>query len=517
MPDATADPRSIASRPPLRAPKSNVEMLLLAAVLLIAAAFRLYALGRLPGVNGDEAWYGVQVQRWLAGETVDWRTPTGNFPGPLQFGLLAALQSLFPPSFALLRIPALISSLGAMALAYAIGRRFFGPAAGNAALVLMAILPINIAYARFGWDPSHSGLVVLAALYAALDRRPYLSALAFAFAILVHPTNVFAAPLLALSYLGVEWEGRGRRAWGDAILYGAMLLLAALTLAAIIAGGTAATNLRGIGERLTSGGEWLLFPTLFIRLLTGDTVLTYVAGEGWETARRFADLLVVVSLAGLLAAGVAKGWGRFGRGAGLVAGWLATLLMFFILAGSDALRPHVERYGFVLVAPTAIVVAVLIAKCLPKRGLLRPGLLIPAAAVPLLGAFWAGYFQPLAAGSPEQHRAFWTGREEPKQAAYERIVAEAPSPGTLIVAEDWWLKWPIAYLARQHSLTVVRASEAAPPSSAAGPRYWVAYLGSPLDRDLAASGKATPLATIQTDFPGHALRVWRSADLPPRP
>ena len=36
------------------------------------------ALGRLPGVNGDEAWYGVQVLRLLSGEAVDWRTPTGK-------------------------------------------------------------------------------------------------------------------------------------------------------------------------------------------------------------------------------------------------------------------------------------------------------------------------------------------------------------------------------------------------------------------------------------------------------
>jgi hypothetical protein len=213
---------------------------------------------------------------------------------------------------------------------------------------------------------------------------------------------------------------------------------------------------------------------------------------------------------------VTKGRGRFGREAGLIAGWLATLFMFFMLAGSDALRPHVERYGFVLVAPTAIVLAVLAAKCLPKRGTLRPGLLVPVMALPLLGAFWVGYFRPLASGSPRQHRTFWTGQEEPKLAAYERIAAQSPPPGTLIVAEDWWLKWPIAYLARPRSLDVVSANEAAPSSVSANPRYWVAYAGSPLDRVLSASGKAAPLATIETSFPGHALHVWRSAVLPPR-
>jgi hypothetical protein len=35
--------------------------------LALAVFYRLYALGRLPGINGDEAWYGVQLQRYFDG------------------------------------------------------------------------------------------------------------------------------------------------------------------------------------------------------------------------------------------------------------------------------------------------------------------------------------------------------------------------------------------------------------------------------------------------------------------
>ena len=75
-------------------------------VIAIAILFRVYALGRLPGINGDEAWYGVQAQHWVNGEMVTWRTPSGNLPGPLQLGGLLLLQSVFEPSFALLRYAA---------------------------------------------------------------------------------------------------------------------------------------------------------------------------------------------------------------------------------------------------------------------------------------------------------------------------------------------------------------------------------------------------------------------------
>ena len=49
-----------------------------AALLVVAVAFRLWRLGSLPGVNGDEAWFGVQAVDLISGRSVDWRTPSGN-------------------------------------------------------------------------------------------------------------------------------------------------------------------------------------------------------------------------------------------------------------------------------------------------------------------------------------------------------------------------------------------------------------------------------------------------------
>src|SRR5262245_15822781 len=72
------------------------------ALLAVAVWFRCRDLGNLPGVNGDEAWYGVQAELWLRGEPVAWRTPTGNLLNPLFFWPQVALHAIFEPSFGLL-------------------------------------------------------------------------------------------------------------------------------------------------------------------------------------------------------------------------------------------------------------------------------------------------------------------------------------------------------------------------------------------------------------------------------
>ena len=487
--------------------------LLVGLVLVIAIVFRLYELGRLPGVNGDEAWYGVQAHQWLAGEAPAWRTPNGNVPGPLHMALVLGLESLFPPSFALLRIPAVISSLAAMLLAYALGRRFFDRTTAMAALLLMAVLPINIAYARYGWDPSHSALVVLAALYAALSGWPYLAAIAFAFAIAVHPTNVFAAPFLGLAYLGALIEDKREQSWRNALLFAMLLVLAVFLIAATTANAGASRSIQQILARLADPAEYARFPLLFARLLSGDTVLIYLTGSGWGAARPVGDLLAGAAVAGLLLAGLVRMRSApFGRSMGLVAGWAGSILFFFVLAGSEALSPHYERYGFVLVAPTVMMLAMLIGKCVPHgRGGRNLALALPVLSLPLLAAFWLGYFRPLEQGRGDQHRAFWTGPVEPKRAALELIAADAPPAGATIVAEDWWLEWPIAYLAERRPLRVIGPGRTATvPANAAGRTYWVVYQGGTLDRRLARRGDAVLAGTVDTAYPSHKLRIWRS-------
>jgi hypothetical protein len=91
------------------------------------------------------------------------------------------------------------------------------------------------------------------------------------------------------------------------------------------------------------------------------------------------------------------------------------------------------------------------------------------------------------------------------------IAADAEAARATVIAEDWWLEWPLAYLAEGRPLTVVGAGRpGAVPHPVADRRYWVAYQGGTLDRRLAASGDAVLAGTVDTAYPKHKLRIWRS-------
>lgn len=490
-------------------------------VIAIAILFRVLELGRLPGINGDEAWYGVQAQRWASGEMVDWRTPSGNLPGPLQLGGLLLLQAVFEPSFALLRVPSLIASLGAMAMAYAIGRRFFDRTTAMIALLLMAALPVNIAYARFGWDTSHLGLVILAAAYAALAGRRVLSALAFGLSVTVHPTAVFAGPFLALLVFGREMETVPLRpAIARLLPYLAMLILASGLLAITTSGGQALASFSGLGDRLTAPAQWAAFGILFERLMTGETVYRYITGQGFGRLTPSIDLAGAVLIMGLAASAIITLRRRaFGIAAGVVTGWLLSLLLFFLIAGNGALQPHFERYALWLIAPTSLAVAVLVRRLVRRDNVAITITL--AITILLLAGFWLRYFVVLETQGSLSSRTFWTGPAEPKQAAHDQLAAVARAEGPIrVVAEDWWLFWPVRYLAGGEPIKMRNAESLPPRPDRIAQReeiYWLVYTGSALDRQIAATADARLRSAIDATGHPQALHIWWTPAKPTSP
>ena len=274
-------------------------------ILAVALAFRLYALGRLPGVNGDEAWYGVLAERVGRGNPYGWRTPSGNPPAPFQLGLLTLLVRLAPPSFALLRLPAVIASIAQAVLTFFVARRHLGRGAALVALLLTAALPVEIVYARFGWDPSHTGLVAVVACHFALAGRLPALALVGALAVWVHPTNVFLAPFLA-AILVTRSPDRRRALRRVALFLGvfaAGLAAVAIAVGIIGRGDTSAVKGAAVLRRLVDPRAWWEFAVLYLRLLDGDTVFTFITGAGYGAARPFVDgaaalLLGVTAVAG---------------------------------------------------------------------------------------------------------------------------------------------------------------------------------------------------------------------------
>jgi hypothetical protein len=433
-------------------------------LLAVAVWFRAWDLGRLPGVNGDEAWAGVQAERILHGQCVPARTPTGNPLNPFFMLPQVLLHALAEPSFALLRLPALASGLLALALNFYLCRRAFGARLAWLTTLIHAILPINIAYSRFAWDASQSLLFTLPVVYAGVlaQREPprrqrwtMIGLFSLAAAVIVHPTNLFVAPFLALQ-LAAAWQVELMKLWNAPLQRGLVLATATVLVAAL-----AGRMLPRVAANMGSIDNYTAFAQRFGDLFTGATVYEYITGTlipqsgPTPSATRIALNALAITLGGVTAFSLFS-LVRRGRSIGdrwLVAGWAASVVCFFAVAGPTAIAPHFERYAICLIAPTVLLMG---------RALdwwMRPTTRFSLATAPLLvvvgacmlATFKSHYFDELDGHGGRSHLTFRTAASEPKQQAMNLIARErAADLPLLIQTSEWWLYWPLQYLAYAH-------------------------------------------------------------------
>jgi hypothetical protein len=437
----------------------------LAALLLVAVVLRVWRLGTIAGINGDEAWTAVQATRWLNGEQVLWRTPNGNPLNPFYMLPTLALHALLPPSFTVLRTTALVSGLLALVANFALCRRAYDLRTAVLSTWILALLPIDIAYSRFAWDASQSLLATVLVLYLPLlggtRHRPSgglstLGIVALAGAILVHPTNVFAAPLLAVPALVTRrhqivaaWENTTipARGWN-------LAGLVALSVAAVYA----AWKMTDLASHRLHGPSSLgHFTALYLQLFSGTTVYAFISGAtlpnsgaAWRWLASASDLFCLA-----LVLTAAWGWVRrlredvSQRGVCLLLGWAAMVLGFFLVAGPEALAPHAERYGICLLAPAALVAARGLAWWLEQQSSQR----LAAAAYSIFAWWWPisfalGYFVYFLHTGGTSHATFRTAAVEPKLQAWRLIERARPAgEAAQIVCQEFWNYWPLAYLA----------------------------------------------------------------------
>lgn len=504
------------------------------ALLAVALAMRAWRLGNIPGLNGDEAWSGVQALALVQGGAVDWWTPTGNPINVFFVFPLAALHAVFAPSFALLRSVALASGILALVANYWLCRRVFDARTALVSTLLLALLPINIAYSRFAWDASQSLLATVLVLYLPLChyrwRRgtaslPVAGIVALAAAILVHPTNIFAAPLVAVP-IAYAWR---HKAWGKLQAVAVPVrtwTLALLAAGAIVVAYLAWLALSGAAVRLRGPDELLAFVQNYLKLFSGATVYQYISGVGQATGPLawFAFLPVVCKV--LFAMAVVFGvWGMMRRllvepgddDVCLLLGWAVMLAGFFVVAGPDAIAPNLERYGICLVAPGAVVLARGLTRWIePGQSRAWAGTWILAMAAWLFPAtFYLGYFDFIERTGGRSHLAFRTAAVEPKLAAFQYIRGRSGSQqATRVVASEWWNYWPLAYLAGgADEMRVVSGKswqrESQSPQPPRSEQTWyVEFAGSPADDDAlrraAKSGKKVERRVL-CDYSGQPL------------
>lgn len=464
----------------------------------IGVAMRLLWLDSLAGINGDEAWYGNTV---LAIYRDGWSiplTPNRSLPGPGQILYLLAVQPFSPKSVLLLRASTVLVSLAAIALAYKVASRLGSRPAGVIAALIMATLPFNIVYARIGWDPSYSGMMVLLACLLALRGRIFASTFVAMTAVLLHPVNVFALPFLWCVFAWDRYCRGGReRAAEQSLGYG--IVLAPLVLFAFILSrlSRALENIAGEAAALDPD-RFLAFASAVPKMFTGDTVFRDIVGDGLgnlvepASVALMALFLIIVGLAIFRPSRQprCRSW------AGALTGLLLLVLAIYLFAGQQALKPGGERYGFVMIAPAAVTAA-LILDC--AVGPIIAQFAASAVAAAMLAVTATYYFVPLRQGAPHAHPAYWTGAVEPKAAAAEQIRRTLFSqPTAVVVGEDYWLAQPVKYLA---DLPDVIQMNRAPPSFVVRPgQILLVYRGGALEAQLADMA--------------NAHMVWESGGMP---
>jgi len=499
---------------------------IVAVLLGTAVGFRLLRLDSVPGLSGDEGWWGVQALAWLSGRPYEARTTSGN-PTDLFFLVpVALLHAIGSPSFALLRLVPALANVVALAAGFFFVRRLFGGTTAWIHTVALGVLPTAIAHSRICQDPSQSvlwtSLVVYLALLGVQERTAAGRWLAgaivvFPVALWTHPTNVFVAPFLLLPIVAASGARvpASRRARIGLAIATAFSLAAGLIVAWLAFASAARAYpsldrpwLSQAAARLADGSQWLEFAANNVRLLNGITIYHYFSGARPWTLPYDAGvvLAVLLVLGGFVLAAARR---RSTLDAGLIAGCAGTWLLFYAFAGPQALRPHAERWGLCLLVPASLVLARGIGAWIehvPRLRWIAIGTASLAAAA-LLGSFHVNYFRAFATTGGRSHLTYVTAAMEPKQQALIHILGRAAGSARVEIAtRQWWLYWPIAYLATPHPAVSVRLD--ANPTPAAGveapargtARFFVEFAGTPelaaTLRRLEESGQTATITTI---------------------
>lgn len=447
------------------------------ALLALGLWMRLAHVESLPEIDGDEAWYGVQVGRFLRGEPYTFWTPHHNPVNPFHTGILGLLLLISKPQLWLLRVPSLLAGILAIPLTYRLMSRAFDRSVGIIAAVLMAVMPVCIVWSRTGYDGSQLLLFSILAVAAAAATHRGAMVATGAVCFIAHPTALFLAPTLAGLYLA-------RAGTFDRSLPRAVRLRRLATIVAGLALAVAfgVVMLRRPGVRHLMGvyhlgyanhHDWREFWGWFGRLFL---VVGRVPRPEWD--RAFWLVVLPVLALGSWRLASRRRWDRLA----LVAGLILSAVGMALIGGTTILQPGMTRYGLALVGPAAVAFACLVSELLADEhgSIARPVSL--GQAVSLVGI---GLALPLGlrmdelnlmhvrdrvpgaiVGGSTQGGVVVTDPNTARQTLRDILNDMRKSPGDhrprTIVTEDWNTYLPLSYLTLgRRSLRVVYLNDVA--------------------------------------------------------
>ncbi len=215
-----------------------------ALIFALAIFLRTYRIDSIPpGIYVDETNGGLDAVHIIEGRLespfgTGWNdTPTGYFY------YMAAIFKLLGATWAGLKIASLIPAILTVPAVYLLGRLLFGPSAGLAAMLLMAVSRWHLSMSRWGWNETAPPLFQVLATFFLIrglrDRRALdyaLSGLLIGLSMYTYLSSRLAAATLVLYILywlwsdPAGWRAALRRSW----LGLAILLMAALVAVAPI-------------------------------------------------------------------------------------------------------------------------------------------------------------------------------------------------------------------------------------------------------------------------------------------
>lgn len=435
------------------------------AVCLIAVSlfFRVWHLGNIPGLNGDEAVYGADALDLLHGRAVDWRTPNGNIKNVFYYVPVIVLHALLPPSIPLLRTTAVICGIAAIIVNYLLCRREFGGSCALFSSFLIAALPEDIAQSRFGWDPCESVFIDIVVFYASVrvarrDAAPGRAvgavAIASVIAFVIHPSNLFIA-LFAPVAAAIRWapetaaffSGKQRTLRLSIVAAGAVAAAAAAWLLL-----HRQFEMAGRMQNAYTRGFLLDYAGLF----SGRSVYKFLAGYPRPVGT--IDIVDILSLVPWLfclvyAFRVLRNWGREENADRLIAaGWMLETIAYAAVAGARNLEPGYDRYGLCLIVPAVVLLCRALDR-LPAaggRGWLAAQAALIATGAALLAGFYLCYFRFIIATGGIGQETFRTARVDPKLQAIDYVIGQCAGQDCYVVSRTWWNYQPARYFAMAH-------------------------------------------------------------------
>lgn len=193
------------------------QRLALVGVLAVALALRVawcVVAAREPAGLHDPGFYRALAAQLadgdgyvLAGE------PSAYYPVGYP-ALLAPLFAVTDAHTAAVAALNVVAGVGAVALAFAVGRRIAGPVAGIASAAVLATVPNLVFHTAVALSETVFVTALLGALVLLLDRRFVLAGVVLGASVLIRPVAVPVLPLLVLPWLaaGLGWRAALRHA-----------------------------------------------------------------------------------------------------------------------------------------------------------------------------------------------------------------------------------------------------------------------------------------------------------------